>query len=1039
MALREVATAAPALTDSEDAPGALRDLTHGPRYRGAIYSWRQGVLSGWAVDLLHPTSPVRVALEAAGRVILEAETGEARPDLFGPLPGNVAGFSLDLGAAAPDALGAMEATLAAAPPSALVEPGLLALRLAGQGPRIDLGRNGVSVRKALGECRAARAKLAPPAPREPEPTSPPPLAPASAPLPELAQTQPDIPPPPSPRREIGGGLRYVAGIEGLAESRLTGWAVDLLNPRAAVSLRLEVKGEVILALRTSEHRADIGAVLEGNVAGFALDLAALPPPAAQALAAALDGADPAALAPPRLVALRMEADNSLIDLGAFGVTLGDLGRALRGEPPAPFEPVAAPAPRTPVPRVDRQSRALRWLLGYLDGGADGRPARRFAERLLADLARAQAVSAEVKRHAAEIAPLFDPFHYLDRLADPGEALANPLLHYALAGWREGVSPSPLFSPQHYRRLRGEIAGDPLLDFMRAGAQEGVDPHPLFDVSFYRARHLNDPAVNPLVHYLEEGGKRGLDPSPLFDTPRFVAAYGESAEAPLEAYLANPERWDFALAPAFDARLYSYQIEIERGERLSEPPYVHYLTRGFRDETLLPNLLFDPAFYRERNKLDLAEPALAHYLREGEAAGLSCHEFFSPEFYNRERGGAEGSALVHALAHPGEIRSDPRMDAPIDQRLFAFVADLIAENGEETYRASVYREANPDLGQLDDKALEAHHRRNAAIQKRLFSLTQMMRLCELRVRDIPLGFVLADYTSIYKDLGPLKERFVSALFHWGRHGRHERRLIGRWKFRLFDLALNPPTSAAPLQIEHADERRDVCVLIHAFYPDLLPELVGFARNFRDVSFDVFINVVDEAWTPEVQAELRAICPGAYVMLSNDNGRDIGGFTRLIGQIDVSRYDLFAFMHSKKSPHIEAETGIYWRRALLGAIAGSPEIALENVEMFRSDPQIGMIGCKEWRSHDMGKNVEQYEALLDLFGVRGKNRDLDYLSGFMFLTRAEVVTRLYEVLRKLDFEYGGDKDLEFHIDGQIAHGVERALPALVRQMGYDIHYR
>ena len=89
--------------------------------------------------------------------------------------------------------------------------------------------------------------------------------------------------------------------------------------------------------------------------------------------------------------------------------------------------------------------------------------------------------------------------------------------------------------------------------------------------------------------------------------------------------------------------------------------------------------------------------------------------------------------------------------------------------------------------------------------------------------------------------------------------------------------------------------------------------------------------------------------------------------------------------------------------------------------------------------MGKNVEQYERLLDLLGVRGKNRELDYVSGFMFLIRADIVARLFECLRKLDFEYGGDKDLDFHIDGQIAHGVERAVPALVRQMGYEMHYR
>ncbi len=310
---------------------------------------------------------------------------------------------------------------------------------------------------------------------------------------------------------------------------------------------------------------------------------------------------------------------------------------------------------------------------------------------------------------------------------------------------------------------------------------------------------------------------------------------------------------------------------------------------------------------------------------------------------------------------------------------------------------------------------------------------------MRVRDLPLGFVLADYTSIYKDLEPLKDRFVSALLHWGRHGRHERRLIGRWKFRIFDLALHPPTASAPLRVEASRERVEVCILIHAFYPDLLPELVGFAQNFRDASFDIFINVVDEAWTPEIQEELRAICPGAFVTLSNDLGRDIGGFTRLLEQIDIGRYEVFAFMHSKKSPHIDAETAIYWRRALLSAIAGSPETASDNLRLFDENPQIGMIGCKEWRSHDMGRNVEQYERLLDLFGVRGKNRELDYLSGFMFLIRSEIVARLHDVLRKLDFEYGGDKDLEFHKDGQLAHGVERALPALVRQMGYEVHYR
>ncbi len=673
-----------------------------------------------------------------------------------------------------------------------------------------------------------------------------------------------------------------------------------------------------------------------------------------------------------------------------------------------------------------------------------RPSQRFAAKLLADIERNSAVSEPVRRHAREIAPLFDPFHYLDRLDRPDDAVANPLLHYALAGWRDGVSPHPLFCAGVLPAASAvAFSGDPLLDFVREGARDNLDPHPLFATAFYRARWLDgDAEINPLRHYLETGGAQRRDPSPLFDTRAFLAAFrlGAEVEVPLEHYVATPRCHDYPLVAAFDSALYRHQIEVERGEWLDEPPFAHYLAQGWRDETLLPNLLFDPVFYRERNKLQLNEPALAHYLREGEAAGLACHPHFAPAFYNGERGAESGEgALAHALAHPGEHRSEPRMQAPIDPRLFAFVRDLVGESGQDDFRPEVYRDANPDLESLDDAALTRHYFSQGRHADRIACCTRVMQLTNMRVRDLPLGFVLEDYVEIYPDLAAFTDRFVSALYHYGRYGRSENRMVGKWQYHIGGFEIDLPTAVAPLRVARASERVDVCILIHAFYPDLLPELVGFAQNFRDATFDIFINVVDLAWTPQLQEELRAICPGAFVMLSNDNGRDIGGFTRLLGHIDIARYDMFAFMHSKKSPHIPPERGAYWRRQLLSAIAGTRETARECVAEFQRDPRLGMIGAKEWRSKEMGKNVEQYERLLDLLGVRGKNRELDYLSGFMFLIRSDVVARLYKALHALDFEYGGVGDLEFHRDGQIAHGVERAVPALVREMGYEIRYR
>ncbi len=123
----------------------------------------------------------------------------------------------------------------------------------------------------------------------------------------------------------------------------------------------------------------------------------------------------------------------------------------------------------------------------------------------------------------------------------------------------------------------------------------------------------------------------------------------------------------------------------------------------------------------------------------------------------------------------------------------------------------------------------------------------------------------------------------------------------------------------------------------------------------------------------------------------------------------------------------------------AIAGSPEVADLCIETFRNEPKVGMIGAKEWQSSEMGKSHEQYERLLDMFGIKGRHRRLDYLSGFMFLVRADVVKRLFEVLKNVEWEYGGDNVLDFHVDGQLAHGVERLLPALVRHMGYNVLYR
>ena len=74
-----------------------------------------------------------------------------------------------------------------------------------------------------------------------------------------------------------------------------------------------------------------------------------------------------------------------------------------------------------------------------------------------------------------------------------------------------------------------------------------------------------------------------------------------------------------------------------------------------------------------------------------------------------------------------------------------------------------------------------------------------------------------------------------------------------------------------------------------------------------------------------------------------------------------------------------------------------------------------------------------------GIEKGNRRLDFVSGTMFLIRSEIVARLHSQLRDTQWEDPAGRDAAFFLDGQLEHAVERVIPSLARQMGYEIVWR
>src|SRR5207253_6389915 len=175
---------------------------------------------------------------------------------------------------------------------------------------------------------------------------------------------------------------------------------------------------------------------------------------------------------------------------------------------------------------------------------------------------------------------------------------------------------------------------------------------LFSAAYLRANDSETFPEAPLVFYLKHRALQfERDPHPLFSV-RHLARIGcvsaDDPRSPLEQYLAASREKDIDPHPTFDCAFYRYQLECERGVKLSIAPILHYLTIGFKDKTLRPHPLFDPAVYLKANRLEADGPELARYLSGRDGKGLRCHELFDCRFYDLQRNNSPDISRVSAL-------------------------------------------------------------------------------------------------------------------------------------------------------------------------------------------------------------------------------------------------------------------------------------------------------------------------------------------------------------------------------------------------------
>jgi hypothetical protein len=226
---------------------------------------------------------------------------------------------------------------------------------------------------------------------------------------------------------------------------------------------------------------------------------------------------------------------------------------------------------------------------------------------------------------------------------------------------------------------------------------------------------------------------------------------------------------------------------------------------------------------------------------------------------------------------------------------------------------------------------------------------------------------------------------------------------------------------------------VAAIIHAFYPEIVPELFSQLRNIP-CRTDLFVSTDTE----EKRAELAVHCAvwdrgSVDIRLCENRGRDIA--PKLITFKDVyDRYEIFLHLHTKRSPHGGTPLSS-WRHYLTENLIGSTEIATSNLFLLE-DPRIGIVfpqhlfdlrGILNW-----GYDYNHARALLARMGIDlNKNLVLEFPSGSMFWGRSAAIRKLID----LDLDFSDFPMEAGQIDGTLAHAIERSMLMVAEASGYE----
>lgn len=219
----------------------------------------------------------------------------------------------------------------------------------------------------------------------------------------------------------------------------------------------------------------------------------------------------------------------------------------------------------------------------------------------------------------------------------------------------------------------------------------------------------------------------------------------------------------------------------------------------------------------------------------------------------------------------------------------------------------------------------------------------------------------------------------------------------------------------------------------------PDIKHYLQNIGDYPYDLYVTMVQE--NKELAADIKSFHPQAKIWVVENRGYDVGPFVYFLHQIDLQQYDLILKIHSKTPlGRGLAHLGNYflnrrkWTYFLFQGLLGSHNLFCRNIEEFKSDKKLGLVGtkyCLTSKKRNFKYVANQLPDAVQKLGYKMPEKPV-YIAGTMFMMRSSLLQIIKDNFYLEDFEPTNGKIK----DGTLAHVVERLFGIITSAQGYKI---